>query len=68
MLASSPSATPADVAFFLRGKGFDFAVAVSPLGKDKLAVLLRRQRMPVSTFMVGRILTRLKQHGHRRSA
>jgi putative transposase len=32
-------------------------------GKDKLAVLLRRQHLPVSTSMVGRILTRLKQHG-----
>ena len=32
-------------------------------GKDKLAVLLRRQQLPVSTSMVGRILTRLKQHG-----
>jgi putative transposase len=26
-------------------------------GKDKLAVLLRRQHLPVSTSMVGRILT-----------
>jgi transposase-like protein len=32
-------------------------------GKDKLAVLLRRQQQPVSTSMVGRILTRLKQRG-----
>src|SRR5260370_14453829 len=32
-------------------------------GKDKLAVLLRRQKLPVSTFMGGRILTQLKQHG-----
>ncbi len=32
-------------------------------GKDKLAVLLRRQKLPVSTSMVGRILTQLKQHG-----
>jgi putative transposase len=31
-------------------------------GKDKLAVLLRRQRLPVSTSMVGRILTQLKRH------
>jgi len=32
-------------------------------GKDKLAVLLRRQQLPVSTSMVGRILTRLKLQG-----
>jgi putative transposase len=32
-------------------------------GKDKLAVLLRRQRLPVSTSMVGRILTQLKRQG-----
>jgi putative transposase len=32
-------------------------------GKDKLAVLLRRQKLTVSTSMVGRILTCLKQQG-----
>ena len=32
-------------------------------GKDKLAVLLRRQRLSVSTSMVGRILTHLKRQG-----
>lgn len=32
-------------------------------GKDKLAILLRRQHLPVSTSMGGRILTRCKQHG-----
>jgi putative transposase len=32
-------------------------------GKDKLGVLLRRQKVVVSTSMVGRILTRLKQQG-----
>src|ERR1700693_5225962 len=32
-------------------------------GKDKLAVLLRRQHLPVSTSMVGRILTQLKRQG-----
>jgi transposase InsO family protein len=32
-------------------------------GKDKLAVLLRRQHLAVSTSMVGRILTALKKHG-----
>jgi transposase InsO family protein len=32
-------------------------------GKDKLAVLLRRERRCVSVSMVGRILTRLKQRG-----
>jgi putative transposase len=32
-------------------------------GKDKLAVLLRRQQQPVSTSMVGRILVQLKRQG-----
>jgi transposase InsO family protein len=32
-------------------------------GKDKLAVLLRRQQVPVSTSMVGRVLTQLKAQG-----
>ena len=32
-------------------------------GKDKLAVLLRRQKLPVSASMVGRILTQLKRQG-----
>jgi transposase InsO family protein len=32
-------------------------------GKDKLAVLLRRQQVAISVSMVGRILTRLKQQG-----
>ena len=32
-------------------------------GKDKLAILLHRQHLSVSTSMVGRILTRLKQQG-----
>ena len=32
-------------------------------GKDKLAVLLRRQHLQVSTSMVGRILTQLKRRG-----
>jgi len=32
-------------------------------GKDKLAVLLRQEKLPVSTSMVGRILTRLKRQG-----
>ena len=32
-------------------------------GKDKLAVLLRQEKRPVSTSMVGRILAHLKQHG-----
>jgi transposase InsO family protein len=35
-------------------------------GKDKLAVLLRRQGETVSTSMVGRILTRLKDSGQLR--
>jgi putative transposase len=32
-------------------------------GKDKLAVLLRQQTLPLSTSMVGRILTHLKRQG-----
>src|ERR1700674_4181369 len=32
-------------------------------GKDKLAVLLRRQKVAISVSMVGRILTRLQQQG-----
>lgn len=32
-------------------------------GKDKLAVLLRQQKQPVSTSMVGRILSHLQRHG-----
>jgi putative transposase len=32
-------------------------------GKDKLVVLLRREKQAVSTSMVGRILTHLKRHG-----
>jgi transposase-like protein len=32
-------------------------------GKDKLAVLLREQKLAVSTSMVGRILSRLKRSG-----
>lgn len=32
-------------------------------GKDKLVVLLRKQKLTVSTSMVGRILTRLKRTG-----
>src|SRR5271166_4722636 len=34
-------------------------------GKDKLSVLLRRQKLPVSTSMVGRILTQLQGQGRR---
>ena len=32
-------------------------------GKDKLAILLRREQRPVAVSMVGRILTQLKQQG-----
>ena len=32
-------------------------------GKDKLAVLIHQQQIPLSTSMVGRILTQLKQQG-----
>src|SRR5712692_1954612 len=47
----------------LRRKGFDFAVAVSPLGQGQAGGSLRRQQLPVSTSMVGRILTSLKRQG-----
>jgi hypothetical protein len=32
-------------------------------GKDKLAILLRQQKLTVSTSMVGRVLTQLKRQG-----
>ena len=35
-------------------------------GKDKLAVLLHQQQIPVSTSMVGRIVGQLKRHGRLR--
>jgi putative transposase len=49
--------------FSFRRKGFDFTLAVSRWGKDKLAVLLRRQHLQISTSMVGRIFTQLKRQG-----
>jgi len=59
----SPAATPADLVFPLAEKGFAFCGCSFRAGQDKLAVLLRRQKLAVSTSMVGRILTRLKQQG-----
>jgi hypothetical protein len=44
-------------------KGFGLRLQFPRWGKDKLAVLLRRQQVPVSTSMVGRVLTQLKAQG-----
>ena len=60
-MSSSPP--PADLVFSSSKEGFDVAIAVSALGKDKLAVLLRQQGETVSTSMVGRILNQLKGSG-----
>ena len=49
--------------FTLEGKVLTLRLQFPRWGKDKLAVLLRRQRVPVSTSMVGRILTQLKRQG-----
>ena len=49
--------------FSRRRRGLTLRLQFPRWGKDKLAVLLRCQQQPVSTSMVGRILTRLKQHG-----
>jgi transposase InsO family protein len=49
--------------FPLEEKVLTLRLQFSRWGKDKLAVLLRRQHLPVSTSMVGRILTQLKQRG-----
>jgi putative transposase len=49
--------------FPLEGKVLTLRLQFPRWGKDKLAVLLRRQRVPVSTSMVGRILTQLKRQG-----
>ena len=60
-----PSPVPlADVGFFFRREGFGGLRLQFPRwGKDKLAVLLGRQKVAISVSMVGRILTRLQQQG-----
>src|SRR5205807_1492615 len=50
-------------AFPLEEKVLGLRLQFPRWGKDKLAVLLRRQKLAVSVSMVGRILTRLKQQG-----
>src|SRR5712691_1814878 len=50
-------------AFPLEEKVLGLRLQFPRWGKDKLAVLLRRQKVAVSVSMVGRILTRLKQQG-----
>lgn len=47
----------------LEGKVFSLRAEYPRWGKDKLAVLLRREGVTVSTSMVGRILTHLKRQG-----
>ena len=50
-------------AFSLEEKVWTLRLQFPRWGKDKLAVLLRRQGLAVSTSMVGRILTQLKRQG-----
>jgi len=50
-------------AFPLEEKVLGLRLQFPRWGKDKLAVLLRRQKLAVSTSMVGRILTQLKRQG-----
>jgi len=49
--------------FLLEEKVLTLRLQFPRWGKDKLAILLRRQHRVVSVSMVGRILTRLKQQG-----
>lgn len=49
--------------FLLESKVLRLRLRFPRWGKDKLAVLVRQQGEAVSTSMVGRILTRLKQRG-----
>src|SRR5579863_2830201 len=49
--------------FLLKEKVLTLRLQFPRWGKDKLAVLLRRQQQPVSTSMVGRILAQLKRQG-----
>src|ERR1700686_5593686 len=50
-------------AFSLEEKVLGLRLQFPRWGKDKLAVLLRRQKGALSVSMVGRILARLKQQG-----
>jgi len=50
-------------AFSIEEKVLGLRLQFPRWGKDKLAVLLRRQKVAISVSMVGRILTRLQQHG-----
>jgi len=50
-------------AFPLEEKVLGLRLQFPRWGKDKLAVLLRRQKLAVSVSMVGRILTRLRRQG-----
>jgi putative transposase len=47
----------------LEGKVLLLRLQFPRWGKDKLAVLLRQEKLPVSISMVGRILTHLKRQG-----
>jgi putative transposase len=47
----------------LEGKVLLLRLQFPRWGKDKLAVLLHQEKLPVSTSMVGRILTHLKRQG-----
>ena len=49
--------------FSLEGKVLTLRLQFPRWGKDKLAVLLRRQNVALSTSMVGRILVALKRQG-----
>jgi putative transposase len=49
--------------FLLEGKVLTLRLQFPRWGKDKLAVLLARQKLPVSVSMVGRILAQLKRQG-----
>jgi putative transposase len=49
--------------FLLERKVLTLRLQFPRWGKDKLAVLLREQKLTLSTSMVGRILTRLQQSG-----
>jgi putative transposase len=49
--------------FLLEGKVLTLRLQFPRWGKDKLAVLLAREKLPVSVSMVGRILGQLKRQG-----
>jgi len=49
--------------FLLEEKVLTLRLQFPRWGKDKLAVLLRRENLPVATSMVGRILAHLKRRG-----